>query len=1381
MSQKPAANKEEQHIGAHIREYVVPQGMSVTKAAKLLGVGRPALSNLLNGNASLSPEMAKKLELTFKVNAESLLRQQASWGAMVSGLQDIAETSKVFVPDFLNFTSKDIEDWGKDRIATSSRLAVFIRRLVNSTVDHISEIDFPANDDSQRRGWDGYTEVQTGNPWVPRGKAGWEFGTSKKPKTKANKDYSKSLKLRKAQRMDTTFVFVTTMRWAGKKDWAAERGREGKWKDVRAYDASDLEQWMEQSIPVQVWFSNETRRSSKGTLTLDAYWKTWSADCDPPLVHSLFAEALEGNTAEKIKEKIEKNGSVTVAADSREEGLAFIDAAFHRNEGLRNLRCRAVLFKEPGVLPGLAARNFGVIPIVYSPDVEQELAPLKGSIPSIVVQPKDICGLKPDFALSTLGHAAFNTALAEMGLNRDEVDRLSHESGRSITVLRRRLSNTAAIRTPNWSKDTRLARLLVPIALAGSWDSRSQTDKDVLQMIRDTSDYNEIEGELLELQNLEDPPVWSVDSYCGVVSKIDALFAICKKITSTELKHFLEIAELVLSEDDPALDLPDQERWMANIRGKKREISEPLRKGISETLVLLAVYSNELFSDRLGFDPAEHVGTLVRNLLTPLTGRLLEAQSYDLPMYAEAAPDELLDILEDDLNQTQPAAFEVVRPAGNVLLGPNPRTGLLWALENMAWSSERLIRVVGVLARLSERKLDDNRLNKPINTLGSLFRCWLPQTSASIEGRIAALEYLVERYPKLAWSICVEQFEPGPSSASPNHRPRWRPDARGSGDGVPSNERNQMSRRALDLALGWAEHTKETLGDLVRCVGSLPDEDQQTVWTDKDQQTVWKLVDDWSKSASGEEKASLRETVRRFATTKRVRRPRTNNKKPNQNAKMLKAAKHAYNALRPSDIVQQHSWLFLNDFVVWSADEQYGDKYAVISEARNARIADKRRNAIAQVHALEKNSGLIRLAHVGEGGSKVGWFAAQVLGSTEARLELVCEVLKNGQMTRANQERNLLSGLIRGTKQAGGLTALLKAMGTTLDRILLQEMVLLAPFESQIWNFVNTLGDDISQYYWKNVDVDFLREQREELNYAVNRLLEVGRPRATFNLISLNLSEIPSKTIYHILIDTYSSEERPPNHTNQQEEYVIKMAVKHLDQSGEFSINDMASLEFRYLTLLRREDGAIPNLELQINDNPEMFAQAVAFVFMRSDDKEDPKELMAVNESEKKNRAEQAYHLLNQLKKIPGQDVDGKLDGKRLVTWINAVRSSLRTWARSDVGDMRIGQLLAKAPDGEDGVWPCEPVRDAMEKTLNEDMGNGFRIGKFNLRGVRIGVRGDGGNQERDLAKRYDEWANTISFTHPKVARELQKIRDRYLAHAKHRDTEADKMKRLPH
>ncbi|SDX01005.1 helix-turn-helix transcriptional regulator [Litoreibacter albidus] len=1363
-----ATGRDGKNIGAHIREHVIPSGMSVTKAAKLLGVGRPALSNLLNGNASLSPEMAQRMERTFATNAEGLLQRQASSEATNAVAHIKGETIKTFVPTFLNITSHDIEDWGADRIAPRSRLAVLLRRLVNTTVEEVSQIDFPANDDSQRPGWDGFVEVSSGNPWVPSGRSGWEFGTNKEPKPKADKDYTKSLKLPEGERLQTTFVFVTTMRWAGKSDWVVQRRAEKQWKDVRAYDASDLEQWLEQSIPGQVWFSNETHTPSKGTLALRAHWKTWSADCKPALVHSLFSEAFNGDTLGKIATKLEATDTVTISADSRGEGLAFIDAAFSSKGELKELRDRMVLFSEPGVLPALIARNVKIIPVVASPLIERELAPYRGKIASIIVQPKNISSLDPDVTIGTLSYGAFNTALSEMGFNNDEIDRLSHETGRSITVLRRRLSSTEAIRTPSWSADSRFSRLLIPVALAGSWDSRSPSDQDVLQLIGGKDSYDDVEQGQLELLNLEDSPVWSVGAYRGVVSKIDALFAIGQQMTTADIERFLEISELVLSEDDPALDLPEGERWMANIHGKKRDISGPLREGISETLVLIAVYGRELFQDRLGFDPSHRVGMLVRNLLMPLTGRTLEAHSHDLPMYAEAAPDELLSILEEDLVMENPAAFELVRPAGTGIWGSNPRTGLLWALENIAWAPERLIRVVDVLARLSEKKLDDNWVNKPINSLGSFFRCWLPQTSAPIEGRIAALEYLVKRYPEVAWSICVNQFEPGHSTASPNHRPRWRPDAQGSGNGVPGTERYQMSRRALDVALNWASHNEETLGDLVRCVGSLPDEDQQT---------VWKLVDEWAKSALEAEKASLRETVRRNMMTKRARRRKDQTEEQRPNVRLLKAAKRAYDSLQPTDIVQRHAWLFLTNWVEWSADELHGDKEDLVGEARDAHIKEARKNAVEEVYETAGFSGLLRLSRIGEGGFQVGWFAFEVLSSTEERVNFVSEVITNDQIEHSHKDRAMLSGVLHRSQQLDLMIELLTDLKTKLDLEQLEQLPPLAPFDGQTWEFVDGLGDVSSTNYWRKVNTGFFRGTPQDLSYAVDHLLKAGRPRATFDMIRFELSAVPPRTIYRILSDAAVSSE--DFRASQMEGYAVKEAFKHLNATGEIKVSEMATLEFQYLAVLEREEAAIPNLEHQINKNPELFAQAVAFVFKRSDDQEDPAELKIEDRELMRVRAEQAYRMLDRLNKIPGRDKEGNMDGSRLVEWITATRNHLKEWARLDVGDSQIGQLLAKAPVGADGVWPCEPVRDAMEETLNRRMSEGFRMGKYNSRGAHW--RGEGGNQERELASQYNEWASPIASTHPKVAKVLREIRDGYLSDAEREDTEANIRKRLRH
>ena len=66
------------HLGDFIRTEVVEElGLNVTQAAEILGVRRATLSDLLNGNAALSPEMALRIEKAFDVSMDMLLKMQA--------------------------------------------------------------------------------------------------------------------------------------------------------------------------------------------------------------------------------------------------------------------------------------------------------------------------------------------------------------------------------------------------------------------------------------------------------------------------------------------------------------------------------------------------------------------------------------------------------------------------------------------------------------------------------------------------------------------------------------------------------------------------------------------------------------------------------------------------------------------------------------------------------------------------------------------------------------------------------------------------------------------------------------------------------------------------------------------------------------------------------------------------------------------------------------------------------------------------------------------------------------------------------------------------------------------------------------------------------
>ena len=392
---------------------------------------------------------------------------------------------------------------------------------------------------------------------------------------------------------------------------------------------------------------------------------------------------------------------------------------------------------------------------------------------------------RPTSRIDLLDYNTFRKALASMGIKEnDRADRLERESGRSPTILRRRLSKNAAIEIPEWARDNATAKALAPIALLGVWHADRKADREIVEYVASRL-YETVEHDVTRLLHFEDSPVWSIGGCRGVASKIDALFAVARAISQAELDRFFDAAKSVLSESDPGAELPEKNRWAAALYGKNRDHSGALREGICETLVLLSLHGNHLFQSRHGIDVENRVAGLIRGLLTPLAIEKLLSQEYSLPHYAEAAPKVFLEIIEEDLRKDGPVIFELLKPAAPGVFGGSPsRTGLLWALECLAWNPQHLARVTRILANLSRTKINDNWVNKPANSLQSIFRSWMPQTAASVEQRCKALEILAREYPDVGWDICIDQIKPGPRTGHYNYKPRWRSDATGAREGA---------------------------------------------------------------------------------------------------------------------------------------------------------------------------------------------------------------------------------------------------------------------------------------------------------------------------------------------------------------------------------------------------------------------------------------------------------------------------------------------------------------------------------------------------------------------------------------------------------------------
>lgn len=1331
--------------------------MNVTAAAKLLDISRPTLSNFLNGKADLSREMAGRLEAAFGVSARKLLDVQSAWDAAQSQRTDLASLVKPYVPPFLQIRASRIEEWGTSGISPRQRFAVLLRTLVNSTGSDLTRVDFPGNDASEQPGWDGEIVAGQATPWIPAGHSGWEFGVTKDIKGKADGDFAKSVAATdEAERQSMTFVFVTPRSWAGKTDWIKAYHAKGLWKEVRAYDSSDLEQWLEQSLAGQAWFASETGQDAQGAISLDEAAKIWAADSEPTLTPALFADAVASHrtTLDRILSGSSFEPAI-IAADSKEEALAFLSAAFAPEDPEFGLyRDRIIVFRETGPLSRLASQVTNFIPVILSREVEREFAPFRASMPSFVIYPRNATTTDPDIILDTLGAESFRTALETMGVEKDRIDQLSRESGRSLTVLRRRLSQLPAVRTPAWASDHAMASHLIPFVLAGAWKADGKTDRAVLEILAGDVAYDELERRLLALLPLDSSPVWSAGSFRGVVSKIDLLFAIQGSMTTNDLQRFFDVASLVLDEEDPALELPENDQWAAAIYGKTRDISGALREGLAETLVLLAVYGPTLFKSRTSFDTAAHADHLVSQLLTPLTSKTLESQVDNLPLYSEAAPETFLAIVEADLRSADPAALELMRPIGDTFFGRSSRTGLLWALENLAWDEQLFTRTVLVLGRLAERVIDDNLTNKPSGSLSSIFRSWMPQTSANLEHRKAALKLLAERYPAVAWPICIEQFPIHSRIGHYSHKPRWRPNGHGKGNPIARGENNEFCMFAFRLVVDWPQHTSETLGDIIGSLGGI-DESLHG--------EVWDLVERWAETADAAGKAALREHIRKSTLTRRaIKRSKDANTSASDRAKQI------YDRLEPTDPVLRHEWLFRQAWVEESADELAQEDYDF--QTRDARITDLRMKAVREVRDAHGAAGVLALAERGQAGSNAGWALAKTAASDAALVDDLAALADGRDL--AGPLASLISGALAGAGQDSD--TVLRALASALPEDKRVPLLLLAPFGRLTWQLADELGDDVAAAYWEETR-PFWCHEPADLEYAIGRLLGALRPRAAFGLAQLNLKQVAPRQLYDMLSAIVTKSAEAPL-SYQVDPYSLREAFKQLNESGQMTTDELAGLEFQFIDIFSHGDAAPVNLARRMEEHPELFVQAVAFVFKRDDDGVDPSELELADEEQRSAHATQCYKLLESIELVPGRK-DGRVDAERMIRWIEQARASLIKLAREDVGDQMIGKMLAKSPPADDGLWPGPPVREALEQVANEHIGRGFEVAVRNARGAHW--RGEGGAQERELARKYGDWAQAMEYTHPRVAAILREIEKSYLREAEWEDNGAKIARRM--
>lgn len=1253
-------------------------------------------------------------------------------------------------------TRNNLEDWAR-RTDAKSDLPYLISRLVRATTPGSTQADFPSGNATYTGGWDGIVTCEKATAYVPEGISLWEFGTKADNKGKADDDCDKRTvdPLGYIQK-DSVFIFVTPRFWKDKDKWIQDKKAQGVWKDVRVYDSSNLEQWLDNAPAVSRWFSSKIGiYPFDGIMTADEFWEEWSTGGANGLVlqPELVTAGRELEQSQLLKILQEKPSIKAIKASTKNEAIAFIIATakqFPETEFVRFVS-RSLIIDTEANFRGIrinATHNNSLNMIPRFENQQILYAAVTQGHHVLIPLGADDTFNQDIIELPTIDRDGQVNSLIKSGISRDEAEKYSRESGRNITILKK-LMGFPSPKT-KWLK-TENIREIIPALLLGRWNEHFVGDIELIEKLSGKK-YSEYLDTLSKWKNLEESPLIQIGETWRLTSPLDLWTTLSPYLTQHDFQNIQECFSIAFKNGNPIIEPKDQNNFVV-FPNKQKKFSNWSREGLVQSLILIGSFGGRLKIPNLS-NPQLWVDGIIFDLLNNPTGEIWISVDHELPLISEASPSSFLKAVSDSLSKEQPEIMAMFKEADGFLHSISNHTGLLWALEGLAWLPEYLREVGLILLKLSRLDPGGNLKNRPINSISEIFKSWHYQTLTPFQDRMEILKYITETEKEQGWILLIRMLPTHHQSGSPTHKMRWRIFDKNLNLPYTYKETWDTDSYVLSLLLDQFDNNEGKFSQLIEKSVSLFLCDRKTFldWAEinyskvqQSEYTAWGII------------RKILNRHRSYPDAEwALHEPE------------LKKYEVLYDKLKPKNLINQYGWLFNES---WPSFPEGSPRGANRHDQQQKKIDDARNNA---AELLLKELGLKRILDLRNSIKEAG-----TLGDTLARVVTsqedifsICECLNDeGQNLKFIHSFILRKSIIEGFEW---IVLLFKDLQRKrFNSKALTNILLPLSQNQQLWDFISNLDKEMQDEYWQNMNPWFYNTSPEEKIFGVQMLIEYQRFFTAIDISSHFAETVPTDILVELLKKSATVE---ASERGQFDEYAIQRIFETLDERLDLDCSIFIDLEWLYIPLLdsygsRRSPKVLQD---ELSKNPKFFVDMLKWLYLPEDETKIEEEKKEISDEVLQNRAKRVYQLFYSWKKIPGMRSDNSIDEVQLRNWISEARSLATTEERLDFADMHIGQVLAQYPE-DIPEWPQETIFKLIEEINSDSLKRNYSCAMFNKRGSSTRGPFDGGKIEREKADYFGKLANDFKNKYPNVAEIFSKLEQGYLADAKRMDERAER------